>query len=263
MASGFQTAGYECLHGRTAKDAGAGGGIEDPDLPSVHHDSPGHKIRRRHRCQKEAVVFALLDGSPRDVPFANAVGKNGGSLAFPGTRQFRARKPRLSRRVRCRVFVQDRHSQPDTSFLPVCFASVRGNSGWAPCSRTNRWIAPKCAGAWCRGSGTCASTASTTRGSRHGSTPPAPSGPAAPTAPSRHCAPCCAPRASGASWPPDAPDPCANIVLNPRRPVARHLGRAELERLGAVLDRHRTEHPRLMTFDGASMGAPGWRSFDI
>ena len=42
---------------------------------------------------------------------------------------------------------------------------------------------------------------------------------------------------------PDAPDPCANIVLNPRRPVARHLSRAEPARLGAVLDRCRAEHP--------------------
>ena len=55
------------------------------------------------------------------------------------------------------------------------------------------------------------------------------------------------------------PGPCANIVLNPRRPVARHLGRAELERLGAVHDRHRTEHPwpvaglRLLTLTGARL----------
>ena len=39
------------------------------------------------------------------------------------------------------------------------------------------------------------------------------------------------------------PDACANIVRNPRRPVARYLDRAELERLGAVLDRHEEAHP--------------------
>ena len=41
----------------------------------------------------------------------------------------------------------------------------------------------------------------------------------------------------------DVPDACANIVRNPRRPVARFLDRAELERLGKVLDRHKAEHP--------------------
>ena len=56
--------------------------------------------------------------------------------------------------------------------------------------------------------------------------------------------------------PEDAPDPCANIVMNPRRPVARHLTREELERLGTVLDACRAEHPwsvaalRLLTLTG-------------
>ena len=55
------------------------------------------------------------------------------------------------------------------------------------------------------------------------------------------------------------PDACANIVRNPRRPVARYLDRAELERLGAVLDRRREEHPwpvaaiRLLTLTGARL----------
>ena len=39
------------------------------------------------------------------------------------------------------------------------------------------------------------------------------------------------------------PDACANIVKNPRKPVARYLGRDELERLGAALDRRRQDHP--------------------
>ena len=38
-------------------------------------------------------------------------------------------------------------------------------------------------------------------------------------------------------------DTCANVVKNPRKPVARYLDHAELERLGRVLDRHRQEHP--------------------
>ena len=55
------------------------------------------------------------------------------------------------------------------------------------------------------------------------------------------------------------PDACANIVRNPRRPVARYLDRHELERLGAVLDQHREEHPwpvaaiRLLTLTGARL----------
>ena len=55
------------------------------------------------------------------------------------------------------------------------------------------------------------------------------------------------------------PDACANIVKNPRRPVARYLDRAELERLGTVLDRHREQHPwpvaaiRLLTLTGARL----------
>ena len=55
------------------------------------------------------------------------------------------------------------------------------------------------------------------------------------------------------------PDACANIVRNPRRPVARYLNRAELERLGTVLDRRREAHPwpvaviRLLTLTGARL----------
>ena len=55
------------------------------------------------------------------------------------------------------------------------------------------------------------------------------------------------------------PDACANIVVNPRKPVARFLNREELERLGAVLDRHGAEHPwpvaalRLLTLSGARL----------
>ncbi len=55
------------------------------------------------------------------------------------------------------------------------------------------------------------------------------------------------------------PDACANIVRNARRPVARYLDHAELERLGAVLDRRREEHPwpvaviRLLTLTGARL----------
>ena len=55
------------------------------------------------------------------------------------------------------------------------------------------------------------------------------------------------------------PDACTNIVKNPRRPVSRYLDRAELERLGAALDRHGREHPwpvaaiRLLTLTGARL----------
>ena len=55
------------------------------------------------------------------------------------------------------------------------------------------------------------------------------------------------------------PDACANIVMNSRRPVARCLNRQELERLGAVLDKHRDDHPwptaalRLLTLTGARL----------
>ena len=55
------------------------------------------------------------------------------------------------------------------------------------------------------------------------------------------------------------PDACANIAMNRRKPVARYLNREELERLGAVLDRHGDEHPwpvaaiRLLTLTGARL----------
>ena len=55
------------------------------------------------------------------------------------------------------------------------------------------------------------------------------------------------------------PDACANIVKNPRKPVARFLDRDELERLGTVLDRHQADHPwpvaaiRLLTLTGARL----------
>ena len=55
------------------------------------------------------------------------------------------------------------------------------------------------------------------------------------------------------------PDACANIAKNPRRPVARFLNRDDLERLGAVLDRHQGDRPwhvavlRLLTLTGARL----------
>ena len=55
------------------------------------------------------------------------------------------------------------------------------------------------------------------------------------------------------------PNACANIVKNPRRPVARYLDRAELKRLGRVLGRHGQENPwrvaaiRLLTLTGARL----------
>ena len=55
------------------------------------------------------------------------------------------------------------------------------------------------------------------------------------------------------------PDACANIVPNPRRPVARYLDAAEFRRLGAVLDRHAGERPwqvaalRLLSLTGARL----------
>lgn len=57
----------------------------------------------------------------------------------------------------------------------------------------------------------------------------------------------------------DVPDACANIVKNPRKPVARYLGAAELMRLNAVFERHRDEQPwavaalRLLTLTGARL----------
>ena len=55
------------------------------------------------------------------------------------------------------------------------------------------------------------------------------------------------------------PDACANISKNPRRQIARFLGRDELERLGAVLDRHAADRLwpvaaiRLLTLTGARL----------
>ena len=56
-----------------------------------------------------------------------------------------------------------------------------------------------------------------------------------------------------------APDACANIVKNKSKPVARYLNREELNRLGAVLDRHEQDHSwpvaaiRLLTLTGARL----------
>ncbi|MCY4597348.1 MAG: site-specific integrase [Bryobacterales bacterium] len=55
------------------------------------------------------------------------------------------------------------------------------------------------------------------------------------------------------------PDACANIVRNPRKPVARFLTRQELQRLGTVLHTHKAQHPwpvaaiRLLTLTGARL----------
>ena len=42
----------------------------------------------------------------------------------------------------------------------------------------------------------------------------------------------------------EVPDACANISMNPKRPVARHLDKRELARLGAVLEEHKEPRPR-------------------
>ena len=39
------------------------------------------------------------------------------------------------------------------------------------------------------------------------------------------------------------PDACANIAVNPKKPVARYLDKDEIARLGAVLDRHAGDRP--------------------
>ena len=39
------------------------------------------------------------------------------------------------------------------------------------------------------------------------------------------------------------PDACANIAVNPKKPVARYLDKGEIARLGAVLDRHAGDRP--------------------
>ncbi len=55
------------------------------------------------------------------------------------------------------------------------------------------------------------------------------------------------------------PDACANIVPNPRRPVARYLDEEEFRRLGAVLDRNQQSQPwrvaalRLLSLTGARL----------
>jgi len=55
------------------------------------------------------------------------------------------------------------------------------------------------------------------------------------------------------------PDACANIAVNPKKPVARYLGRDEIARLGAVLDSHADDRPwhvaalRLLALTGARL----------
>ena len=55
----------------------------------------------------------------------------------------------------------------------------------------------------------------------------------------------------------DVPDACANIAMNPKRSVARHLNTEELARLGQVLDARRAQRPwpvaalRLLMLTGA------------
>ena len=55
----------------------------------------------------------------------------------------------------------------------------------------------------------------------------------------------------------DVPDACANIAMNPKRPVACHLDKEELARLGQVLDARRAQRPwpvavlRLLMLTGA------------
>ncbi len=55
----------------------------------------------------------------------------------------------------------------------------------------------------------------------------------------------------------DVPDACANIAMNPKRSVARHLDKVELARLGQVLDARRAQRPwpvaalRLLMLTGA------------
>lgn len=81
------------------------------------------------------------------------------------------------------------------------------------------------------------------RGSRHGSTPQSAG---TPVAANRALEILRVMLSSARKWRDlgkRALDACAGIVRNPRRPIARYLDHAEFERLGAVLDRRREEHP--------------------
>ncbi len=55
------------------------------------------------------------------------------------------------------------------------------------------------------------------------------------------------------------PDACANITVNPKKPVARYLDKDEIARLGAALDRHAGDRPwhvaalRLLALTGARL----------
>ncbi len=55
------------------------------------------------------------------------------------------------------------------------------------------------------------------------------------------------------------PDACANIAVNPKKPVARYLDRDEIARLGSVLDSHAGDRPwqvaalRLLALTGARL----------
>ena len=55
------------------------------------------------------------------------------------------------------------------------------------------------------------------------------------------------------------PDACANIAVNPKKPVARYLDKDEIAQLGAVLDRHAGDRPwqvaalRLLALTGARL----------
>ena len=75
---GLETAGHETLHGRAAENAGAGGGIEGPELSPVRHDSPDHEISCGHRCKAQLVVLVLRVVFLPCIPFADAIRKTPG-----------------------------------------------------------------------------------------------------------------------------------------------------------------------------------------
>ena len=104
----LQGAGGERLDGRATENAGPGGRIEDPERLSARLDAPGHEIGDGDWSQKEALLLAVSFGFAGGAPFADAIGVDCRSFAFPRDRRGRGAGSRTLFR---RFLNRHRHSR--------------------------------------------------------------------------------------------------------------------------------------------------------
>ena len=78
---------HQPLDNRTTENSCSCSRVEDAKSVPLYIDPSRHEVGSIHRCEKETVFLAVPLAALRDVPLANSVGKNSGTLIPLGNRR--------------------------------------------------------------------------------------------------------------------------------------------------------------------------------